>query len=88
MKIEFEEKQALLGVGRGAEVGTLHLEVNSGASVHVGRIFFMVRFRPWDPTNPRFWKKTEHFFNNAEQDSETATFQAAVQCCVTATLAA
>ena len=28
------------------------------------------------------------FFNNAKQDSETATFQAAVRCCVTATLAA
>ena len=23
--------------------------------------FYLVRFRPWDPTNPPFWKKTEHF---------------------------
>ena len=23
--------------------------------------FYLVRFRPWDPTNPRFWKKTKHF---------------------------
>eukprot|EP00493_Phyllostaurus_siculus_P004662 UN04683 len=24
--------------------------------------FYLVRFMPWDPTNPRFWKKMEHFF--------------------------
>ena len=44
LKIEFE-KTSFLGVGRGAQVGNLHLEVNFGASVDVGRIF-MVRFRP------------------------------------------
>ena len=37
--------------------------------------FYLVRFRPWDPTNPRFWKKTKHFFNNAKQDSELTTLQ-------------
>ena len=50
--------------------------------------FYLVRFRPWDPTNPRFWKKTEHCFNNAEQDCETTILLAAVRCYVTATLAA
>ena len=50
--------------------------------------FYLVRFRPWDPTNHRFWKKTEHFFENAKQDSEAATFQAAARCCVKATLVA
>ena len=33
-------------------------------------------------------EEDEAFFNNAKQDSKTTTFQAAVRCCVTATLAA
>jgi len=41
--------------------------------------FYLVRFRTWDPTNPRFWKKATHFFNNAKQDSETTTLLAAVR---------
>ena len=57
VKIEFEVKRALFGVGRGAQVGNLHLEVNFGTSVDVGRIFFMMRFRPWNPTNPRFGRR-------------------------------
>ena len=39
MKIDFEEKRALFGVGRGASIENLHLEVNSGGSVEIGRIF-------------------------------------------------
>ena len=57
LKIQFEETRAFCGVGRGAQVGNLHLEVNCGARVDVGRIFFMVRFRPWDPTNSRFGRR-------------------------------
>ena len=73
------------GFGRGAQVGEAScLEVNLRRKrPRWAYHFSLVRFRPWDPTNPRFWKKTEH--NNAKQDSETATFQASVQCCVTAT---
>ena len=41
LKIEFEEKQAFWGDGRGAQVGNLHLEVNFGASVNVGRMFLV-----------------------------------------------
>ena len=42
------ERLALIfGFGRGAQVGAYH--------------FYLVRSRPWDPTNPRFWKKTKHF---------------------------
>jgi len=30
-------------------------------------IFYLVLFRPWDPTESLdIWKKTKHFFNNAE----------------------
>ena len=46
-------KKRVLGLDRGAQVGNPHLEANFGASVNVGRMF-LVRFRPWDPTNPRF----------------------------------
>ena len=66
-----------------------------GGVAQVGKVSFLeVNLRckrrrwPWDLINPRFWKKTEHFFNNAKQDSETTTLLAAVRCCVTATLAA
>eukprot|EP00493_Phyllostaurus_siculus_P002303 UN02315 len=40
MEIDFEEKRAFWGVGRGAQVVNLHLEVNVGASVHAGRFLF------------------------------------------------
>ena len=63
------------------------MEVNSGASVDVGHIFFMVRFRPWDPTNPRFGRRRSILWY-AKQDSETTTLLAAVRCCITTTLAA
>ena len=50
--------------------------------------FYLVCFRPWDPTKPLVLEEDEAFFNNAKQDSETTTLLAAVRCCVTATLAA
>ena len=84
------KKSELFFGGEGGMVEALKSEIFiwKCASVDVGRIFYLVRFRPWDPTNTRFWKKTELFFNNAKQDSETTTLLAAVRCCVTATLAA
>ena len=80
----------IFGFGRGAQVGEASfLEVNLRRKRRRWAYhFYLVRFRPWDPTKPQFWKKTEHFFNNVEQDSETTTLLAAVRCCVTATLAA
>ena len=70
----------IFGFGRGAQVGEASfLEVNLRRKRRRWAYhFYLVRFMPWDPTNSRFWK----------QDSETATFQAAVRCCVTSTLAA
>ena len=38
-----------MGVGRGAQVGNLHLELNFGASVDVGRIFFWYASGPGIP---------------------------------------
>ena len=69
----------IFGFGRGAQVGEASfLEVNLRRKRRRWAYhFYLVRFRPWDLG-----------FNNAKQDSETATFQAAVRCCVTATLAA
>ena len=80
----------IFGFGRGAQVENAScLEVNLRRKRRRWAYhFYWVRFKPWDPTNPRIWKKIEHFFNNAKQDSETATLQAAVRSCVTATLAA
>eukprot|EP00493_Phyllostaurus_siculus_P004686 UN04707 len=50
----FERLVLIFGFGRGAQIvkTSPFLEVNLyGASVDVGRIFFfLVRFRPWDPT--------------------------------------
>ena len=49
--------------GTGAQVGEVSfLEVNLRRKrrrwvYH----FYLVRFRPWDPTKPRFWKKTKKF---------------------------
>ena len=88
----FERLALIFGFGRGAQVGkTSLLEVNLyGASVDVGRIhFYLVRFRPWDPTKTLdFGRRRSISFNNAKLDSETTTFLAAVRCCVTAMLAA
>ena len=53
----------IFGFGRGAQVGKASfLEVNLRRKRRRWAYhFYLVRFRPWDPTNPRFWKKTEHF---------------------------
>ena len=61
-----------LGFGRGAQVGkTSLLEVEfitAQASALGAFIFYVVSFRPWDPTKTvDFGKKTTHFFNNAKQ---------------------
>ena len=54
-----------LGVGRGAQVGkTSLLEVEfitAQASTLGVFIFYLARFRPWDPTLD-LWKKKAHFF--------------------------
>ena len=80
----------IFGFGRGAQVGEpSFLEVNLGRKRRRWAYhFYLVRFRPWDPINPRFWKKTTHHFNNVKQDNETTTLQVAARCRVTATLAA
>ena len=66
-------------VGRCAQVGkTSLLEVNLyGTSVDVEHvIFYLVRFRPWDPTKTLdLWKKTKHFFTMQSQDSGTTALQ-------------
>ena len=47
-----------------------------------------VRFKPWDPTKPpRYLEEDVAFVFTMRSHSETITFQAAVRCCVTATLA-
>ena len=53
----------IFGFGRGAQVGEASfLEVNLRRKRRRWAYhFYLVRFRPWDPTKPRFWKKTEHF---------------------------
>ena len=53
----------IFGFGRGAQVGEASfLEVNLRRKRRRWAYhFYLVRFRPWDPTNPRFWKKTKHF---------------------------
>ena len=83
------KNSSIFGFGRGAQVGEASfLEVNLRRKRRRWAYhFYLVRFRPWDPTSPRFWKKAQHFFDNAKQDSETTTL-AVVRCCVTATLAA
>ena len=79
----------IFGIGRGAQVGEASfLEVNLRRKRRSWAYhFYLVRFRPWDPTNHRFWKKTEHFLTMRSQDSETTALQAAIRCCVTATIA-
>ena len=62
LKIEFEEKRAFFGVGRGAQVGNLHLEGNFGASVDVGRIvFFFGTHQAMGSDQPSIWKKAKYF---------------------------
>ena len=80
----------IFGFGRGAQVGKASfLEVNLRRKRRRWAYhFYLVRFRPWDPTKPSVLEEDGAFFNNAKQDSETATLHAAVRCCVTATLAA
>ena len=82
-----------LGFGRGAQVGkTSLLEVEFILLRKRRRwaysFFYLVRFRPWDPTKTLdLSKKRKHFFTMRSKDSETAHLEAAVRCCVTATLA-
>ena len=58
LKIGFEQKRALF-------VGNLHLEVNFGASVDVGRIFgsffFHDALQALGSHQPSIWKKAKHF---------------------------
>ena len=61
LNIGFEEKQAFFELVEVLKSEIFILEVNFGASVDVGRNFFMVHFRPWDPTNLRFGKKAKQF---------------------------
>ena len=67
------------------------LEVNLyGASVDVGRIHFFIWYAsgPGIPPKPSILEEDVAFvLTMRSQNSETITFQAAVRCCVTATLA-
>ena len=69
-----------LGFGRGAQVGkTSLLEVGFILRRKRRRwaysIFYLVRFRPWDPTKTLdLSKKTPYFFTMRSEDSETAHF--------------
>ena len=87
----FERLALIFGFGRGAQVGkTSLLEVNlCGASVDVGRIiFYLGTLQALGSHQPSVLEEDEAFFlTMRSQDSETITFQAAVRCCVTATLA-
>ena len=71
----------IFGFGRGAQVGeTSFLEVNLWRKRRRWAYhFYLVRFRPWDPTNPPFGKKAKHFMICAKQDSEKTTLLAAVR---------
>ena len=88
----FERLALIFGFGRGAQVGkTSLLEVNLyGASVDVGRIHFLFGTLQalGSHQNPRYLEEDVAFvLTMRSQNSETITFQAAVRCCVTATLA-
>ena len=82
-----------LGFGRGAQVGKtslLEVEFIYGASVDVGRIHFLFWYAsgPGIPPKPSILEEDVAFvLTMRSQNSETITFQAAVRCCVTATLA-
>ena len=87
-----KKNSLIFGFGRGAQVGEASfLEVNLRRKRRRWAYhFYLVRFRPWDPTNPPpvLEEDGAFFFNNAKKDSETTTLLAEVRCCVTATLAA
>ena len=88
----FERLALIFGFGRGAQVGkTSLLEVNLyGASVDVGRIHFLFGTLQalGSHQNPRYLEEDVAFvLTMRSQDSETTALQAAVRCCVTATLA-
>ena len=88
----FERLALIFGFGRGAQVGkTSLLEVNSyGASVDVVRIHFLFWYAsgPGIPPKPSILEEDVAFvLTMRSQNSETITFQAAVRCCVTASLA-
>ena len=81
-----------LGFGKGAQVektSLLEMEfITAQASTLGVFIFYLVRFRPWDPIKTLdFFAKDEAFFTMRSKDSETTHLQAAVRCCVTTTLA-
>ena len=87
----FERLALIFGFGRGAQVGkTSLLEVNLyGASVDVGRIIFIwYASGPGIPPKPSILEEdVASVLTMRSQNRETITFQAAVRCCVTATLA-
>ena len=88
----FERLALIFGFGRGAQVGkTSLLEVNlCGASVDVGRIHFLFGITLQalgSHQNPRYLEDVAFVLTMRSQNSETITFQAAVRCYVTATLA-
>ena len=88
----FERLALIFGFGRGASRENFSfLEVNLyGASVDVGRIHFLFWYAsgPGIPPKPSILEEDVAFvLTMRSQNSETITFQAAVRCCVTATLA-
>ena len=62
-------------------------ELTTQASM-LGVSFLFGTIQAMGSHQPSVLEEDGAFFNNAKQDSETTTFQAAVRCCVTATLAA
>ena len=62
LKIKFEGKASFFRVGRGAQVGNLHLEVNFGASVDVGRIFYGT-LQALGSHQPSIWEEGEAFYD-------------------------
>ena len=79
----------ILGFGRGAQVWESFIfgsEFTAQAST-LGVSFLFGMLQTLGSHQPTVLEEDGAFFNNAKQDSETATFQAAVRCCVRATLA-
>ena len=87
----FERLALIFGFGRGAQVGKTSLlkVILYGASVDVGRIHLFGTLQALGShQNPRYLEEDVAFvLSMRSQDSETITFQAAVRCCVSATLA-
>merc|ERR1711951_127492 len=54
--------RAFFRVGRGAQVGNLHLEVNFGASVDVGRIFYGA-LQTLGSHQASIWEEDEAFYD-------------------------